>query len=259
MPTGTSKRNLWLGFRRAEVLSRNLAIRGRWENLNVMQLAGDYCAYEKAAEHLADRWVLLIGRELAIQGPLGFNALANALPGISRSVLARRLRKLQDFGLICRDGLSDSHQGRYRLAPAGLNLIPTLMSLNDWAERWIPEDPAVIEHDPDVVTFWLSRRIDGQSLPETPAVLVFQIGGPTEQHVWLVLQAGAEPSLCIEDPLLDQDRYLYVEADADALLPIARGLVSWQQAIGNQSVSVYGDPAIVRSFPAWFQESTAAS
>jgi len=218
-----------------------------------MLRAGDYCSYEKAAEHLADRWIFLIARELALHGPLGFNALADALPGISRSVLARRLRKLQDFGLIARDRSSRPHLAPYRLAPAGQHLVPTLTLLNEWAERWIPEDPAVIEHDPDVITFWLMQRVYGERLPTTPAVLVFQIGGPSTQQAWLVLQQGAEPSLCIEDPLLAPDRYLYVEAGADALLPLARGLTGWHQAIRSGSVSVYGDPSLLRTLPSWFQ------
>ena len=215
--------------------------------------SGDYCSFEKAAEHLADRWVFLIGRELALHGPLGFNAIAVALPGISRSVLARRLRKLQDFGLVVRDTSTRPHLAPYRLAPAGLHLVPMLAMLNEWAERWIPEDPAVIEHDPEVINFWLTLRLDRERLPMTPAVLVLQVGGPSSQQAWLVLQRGAEPSLCIEDPLLPAERYLYVEADAEALLPIARGHVGWSDALRNRSVQVYADPAMLNDLPTWFQ------
>ena len=60
-----------------------------------MKPSDDYCSFTKAVEHLGDRWSLLIVRELAIHGSLGFNALADTLPSISRSVLARRLRKLE--------------------------------------------------------------------------------------------------------------------------------------------------------------------
>jgi DNA-binding HxlR family transcriptional regulator len=224
-----------------------------WENWRVTVPAGDFCSFEKAAEHLADRWVFLIGRELAIHGPLGFNAIADALPGISRSVLARRLRKLQDFGLVARDGSSNARQAPYRLAPAGLHLVPMLTMLNDWAERWIPEDPAVIEQDPEVINFWLTLRLDHDQLPTKPAVLVFQVGGPSSQQAWLVLQHGAEPSLCIEDPLLPAERYLYVEADANALLPIARGQISWTDALRNRTVEIYADPEILKALPNWFQ------
>lgn len=222
-----------------------------------MQPVGDYCSFEKAAEHLADRWVFLIARELALHGSLGFNALADALPGVSRSVLARRLRKLQEFGLIVRKSENGSRSISYQLAPAGQHLIPTLMSLNNWAERWIPEDPAVAQRDPDVITFWISRRVDEKSdLPRTPAVLVFQVGGPSSQQSWLVLQRGTEPSLCLEDPLLAPERYVYVEADADALYPISRGDQDWRDAIQRRSVHLYGEPRLLRALPDWFQPAT---
>jgi hypothetical protein len=61
--------------------------------------------------------------------------------------------------------------------------------------------------------------------------------------------AGA---LCREDPLLDPDRYVYVEADAAQLYPIARGLRDWRAAIADGSVHLYGDPALVHDLPSWF-------
>src|SRR5215211_1342947 len=79
-----------------------LLLRGReWDNRRVGQ-KGDYCAFTKTVEHLGDRWSLVILRELTLHGPRGFNVLADGLPGISRSVLAARLRKLEELELIAR-------------------------------------------------------------------------------------------------------------------------------------------------------------
>lgn len=91
---------------------------------------GEYCPYNKAVEHLGDRWSLLIVKELAMHGSSGFNALADGLPGVSRSVLARRLRKLGELGLIARDASVRTRVAPYRLAPAGQQLVPTLLSLD---------------------------------------------------------------------------------------------------------------------------------
>ena len=69
-----------------------------------------YCSFTKAIEHLGDRWSLFILRALAMLGPQGFNELATGLPGrISRSVLADRLRKLENLGLV-------AHAGRVQAA-----------------------------------------------------------------------------------------------------------------------------------------------
>jgi DNA-binding HxlR family transcriptional regulator len=222
-----------------------------------MTESGDYCSFEKAVEHLGDRWSLLIIRELAMQGPRGFNSLADSLPGISRSVLVRRLRKLEDFGLIARETSLRPRLSPYRLAPAGEQLVPTLESLVQWADRWAPEDPAAAQHDPDVIGFWLTLRVDMRDLPDPPVVMVFAINGPRTREAWLVLQRGAAPSLCDEDPGLNPDRYLYVEADGDALYAISRGLRDWAAAITNRSVRLYGLPDLIRALPAWFLPANA--
>ena len=52
-----------------------------------------YCPVAHATEILGDRWTLLIVREM-LGGASGFNELQRGLPGISRSVLADRMRSL---------------------------------------------------------------------------------------------------------------------------------------------------------------------
>ena len=106
-----------------------------------------YCSFTKAIEHLGDRWSLLIVRQLGVFGPLGFNELARSLPGrISRSVLTERLRRLETLGLVSREESTG-----YRLTTVGAGLMPVLYSLRGWAETWLPDDPAMMERDPDVV------------------------------------------------------------------------------------------------------------
>jgi len=218
-----------------------------------MKPSGDYCSFTKAVEHLGDRWSLLIVRELAIHGPLGFNALADMLPSISRSVLARRLRKLEDLGIIERTGRPGAARpAPHRLTPAGEQLVPTLMSLWSWSERWVPEDPAMLQRDPDVIVLWITHRADPSTAPERRAVLEFEFGGRTKK-IWLVLERGALPSICFEDPGLPPERYVHVEADATTLYPISRGLRTWGSAIADLSVALYGDPDLVRAMPGWFR------
>ena len=214
---------------------------------------GEYCPYTKAAEYLGDRWVLLIVRGLAVFGPQGFNALAAALPGVSRSVLARRLRALEALGLIARGAAGRGRPSPYRLAPAGEQLVPTLLSLHRWAERWVPEDAALARRDPAVLTWWLAQRVDPGAVPAGPVVLAFDVRGPRPQRVWLVLERGAPPSGCLEDPGLALERYVYVEADGAALDPIARGRRAWGAALADGSVRLYGEPALVRALPDWFR------
>ncbi len=218
-----------------------------------MGSSGDYCAFTKAVEHLGDRWSLVIVRELLIHGTLGFNALADGLPGISRSVLAARLRKLEDLEVITRDLASRKRGPGYRLTHAGRELEPVLRGLWSWSLRFVPEDPAMVERDPDIVVAWLSRRIDIGCAPARAAVVDLDIAGTDARRFWIVLERGLDPSICIEDPRLATDRYVYVEADIRVLYPIARGTRDWSSAIADGTVRLFGDPSLIRTLPTWFR------
>lgn len=216
----------------------------------------EYCAFTKAVEHLGDRWSLLIVRELAMFGPQGFNALATGLPGrVSRSVLAGKLRKLEEIGLLARDPSVPGKSAPYCLTPAGEQLMPTLKSLWGWAEHWIPEDPAVAQRDPAVILWWLRHRVDPASAPEQQVAIEMDIR-EVPDRTWLLLARGAEANVCLEDPMLGEERYVYVEAGAADLLPVARGQRTWADAIDDRSVTAYGPPELVAAMTGWFSPGT---
>ncbi len=213
----------------------------------------EYCAFTKAVEHLGDRWSLLVVRELAMFGPQGFNTLASGLPGrISRSVLTEKLRKLEDLGLVARDPSVQSRRAPYCLTPAGEQLVPTMTSLWEWAKHWVPEDPAMAQRDPVVILWWLRHRVNAEAVPDRQVAIELAIGGDDGVAQWLLLARGTDPELCLEDPQLSEERYVYVDADASSLDPIARGVRSWGDAIADGSVHVYGEPVLVASLPGWF-------
>lgn len=119
-----------------------------------MRSYGQYCPVAKASELLGDRWVLLIVREM-LYGPHCFNELERGLPGISRSVLAARVRRLQRDGVI--EKRSD---GRYAFTAAGEALRPVVHALGDWVAQWVMADPAPAELDPELLMLFISRHID---------------------------------------------------------------------------------------------------
>jgi hypothetical protein len=167
-------------------------------------------------------------------------------------VLAARLKKLEDLELITRDRSAGRGVPGYQLTYAGRELQPILRGLWGWSLRFVPEDPAMAERDPDIVIRWLSDRIDPSSVPDRTVVIDLDVTGTGVRRFWLVLEHGTVPSLCIEDPCLAGDRYVFVEADVRALYPIARGTRDWSEAIADRSVLLAGDPALVRALPTWF-------
>lgn len=219
----------------------------------------EYCAFTKAVEHLGDRWSLLIVREIAQFGPQGFNTLATGLPGrVSRSVLAAKLRKLEELGLLARDPSVPGRAAPYCLTPAGEQLQPTLMSLWSWAEHWIPEDPAMAARDPTAILWWLRHRVTQAALPAQQVAIEITMREADPERTWLLLSRDTEPNLCLEDPMLGDERYVYVEAGADDLLPVARGRRTWADAIADRSVTAYGPPELVSAMPGWFAAPAGA-
>jgi DNA-binding HxlR family transcriptional regulator len=214
--------------------------------------SSDYCAFAKAVEHFGDRWSLVIVRELMLRGTLGFNGIAEGLP-ISRSVLAARLRKLEDLGVIERaEGLGSGVPG-YRLTHSGRALRPILSGLRTWSERFVPQDPAMVERDPDIVPMWLTQRLDPNAFPARPVVIDLTVDGSGAKRFWLVLEGGLEPSACIEDPCLDGGRYVFLESDVPGLYPVARGERSMRAAVEDGSVRLFGEPDLVQALPSWFR------
>jgi DNA-binding HxlR family transcriptional regulator len=218
------------------------------------QQATEYCSFTKAIDHLGDRWNLLIMRELGMRGPKGFNELAADIPGhISRSVLTTRLRRLVTLGLIAPPAERESPRV-YRLTPVGSGLVPTLESLRLWSHEWLPEDPAMVEDDPDIALGWMVGRAKVPSLPRRPAVLEISVlDGAT---YWLVLDSGAGPYGCLTDPALDPSRYVYLAAALPTVLALARGRRGWSESLNDGAVLASGPPDLIAQLPTWFAETT---
>jgi DNA-binding HxlR family transcriptional regulator len=218
-----------------------------------------YCSFTKAIEHLGDRWVLLIVRELGVFGPLGFNELATALPGrISRSVLADRLRRLEILGLVSR---GDGHRAHapYRLTAVGASLMPTILSLRGWADSWLPDDPDMLEREPAIVLSWLAQRVAPEHSPTRPVVIELRLHHRPDPRYWLVIQRDLEPYGCLTDPFLDTGRYVYLVSAMSTYVALARGRLDWADAFQDGSLTAAGDPELVSRVATWFQRSPELS
>src|SRR5919109_2741639 len=68
-----------------------------------MRSYGQFCAMAKALDVVGDRWSLLIVRELMLLGPSRYTDIQNGLPGIASNLLADRLRRLEEAGVVKRE------------------------------------------------------------------------------------------------------------------------------------------------------------
>ena len=135
-----------------------------WRQLALAVLAFDYCPVAKSVEVLGDCWCLLLVREM-LRGVDRFNELERSVPGISRSVLAQRLRHLEREGVVDRRVTGDGRTGSYRLTDAGYELGGVVAALNDWGVRWRVPDGGPSDIDPDGLMLWVRRHVVLDQLP----------------------------------------------------------------------------------------------
>jgi DNA-binding HxlR family transcriptional regulator len=92
--------------------------------------------FHAAIELIGKRWTGAIVCALT-DGPLRFGELAKAVPGLSDRLLSRRLRELEDEGLVERDVEPGSPvRVTYSLTEVGTELGPAIAELKAWARRW---------------------------------------------------------------------------------------------------------------------------
>ncbi|WP_329117499.1 winged helix-turn-helix transcriptional regulator [Streptomyces sp. NBC_01353] len=97
------------------------------------------CAIAQAAAVVGDWWSLLLVRETA-RGRYRFDELQSEL-GISRKVLAERLNHLVDSGVLDKVPYQEGPvRHEYRLSATGRALLPVLVAMQDWADRWLLGD-----------------------------------------------------------------------------------------------------------------------
>lgn len=93
------------------------------------------CSLPAALESMGERWSFLILRA-AFNGLHHFEEFQLEL-GIARNILANRLARLVEHGILKRDAMpEDRRKIEYRLTDKGAALLPTMVALRQWGERW---------------------------------------------------------------------------------------------------------------------------
>lgn len=94
------------------------------------------CPVEATAHILGARWTLQIIHHLRRRRR--FCELQELAGGVNPTTLSRRLKFLEEQGLIRRLPISDAPPHvEYELTEMGRDLLPVLDALARWAERWL--------------------------------------------------------------------------------------------------------------------------
>ena len=102
----------------------------------VRQTRRSGCPLSLALDILGDAWTLLVVRDVLFKRLRTFNQFLEAGEGIASNVLADRLARLEEAGILSRrphDG--DGRRVVYGLTRKGLDLAPALVELILWSDR----------------------------------------------------------------------------------------------------------------------------
>ena len=99
------------------------------------------CSLPAALESMGERWSFLILRA-SFNGLHHFEEYQAEL-GIARNILANRLLRLVEHGILERTAMpEDRRKIEYKLTPKGEALLPAMLALRQWGERWETGTPA---------------------------------------------------------------------------------------------------------------------
>ena len=137
------------------------------------------CGLPQALEVMGERWSFMILRA-SFNGLHHFEEFLSEL-GIARNILSNRLAKLVEHGILKREPCADDRRKiEYRLTEKGFDLLPAMIALRQWGQKYgaefVVEDPVLVD--------------DNDRLPIGPVSILAHDGRIlTHQDLWMVKRA----------------------------------------------------------------------
>jgi DNA-binding HxlR family transcriptional regulator len=95
------------------------------------------CPISTALDIFGDKWTLLVVRDLLFKEKRTYGEFLDSEEKIATNILADRLTQLEAAGIISKEKHPDSNAKiLYNLTAKGINLIPVLVEIISWSERY---------------------------------------------------------------------------------------------------------------------------
>ena len=227
-----------------------------------MKSYGQYCPVARASEILSQRWTLLLLRDL-LGGIRRFNDLRRGVPLMSPSLLSRRLKELEKWGMVVRVRDAGSGAVEYHATPMALELRPVLDLLGAWGQRWVRNRLVDDELDVNLLMWDVSLRVDPKRFGPGRTVIGFEY---TDQprlkkddwwvDKWWLVMADGESDLCLRDPGFEVD--LHILTDLRTMTKVWMGDIPVREALRSGGIELHGARALADSFEDWLPLSSHA-
>jgi len=202
------------------------------------------CVLAYAFDLLGERWTFLIVRELFL-GPRRFGDLHASLPGIGTNLLSKRLKELEEAGLVTATG---EQRASYRLTDTGEELRPTLRALMLWSIKYFmarpdpsPPRECIFSNDlqPDSVALAVEMFANECAMKAPNYVLHLMI----DDHAYTYYFMNGE---MIARRGADAPAVARIETDVATLMQAMRSEIYLDEMRRRSKIS--GDPAVVTHF-----------
>jgi DNA-binding HxlR family transcriptional regulator len=209
---------------------------------------GQFCPVAKASDIIGERWTVLILRELLL-GTTRYNDFQRALSRISPTLLSKRLKMLEEKGLVVRKRPPGAKSYEYHLTACGRELEPIIEHLAVWGMRWARGQMTDVELDVEFLMWDLQRRLQTERLPDGETVLCFEFDELERFRTWWLVICQGKVDLCSENPGKEVD--LYINSTVRDLALIWRGDVPMAEALRSQSIRTHGNVHLARTIQDW--------
>lgn len=210
---------------------------------------GQFCPVAMAAEIICSRWTALVVREL-LCGSTRFNDIRRGVPLMSPTLLSKRLKELEEAGVVAVVPAGPAGVFDYRLTEAGEDLRTVVMSLGLWGQRWVESSLSLKNLDPGLLMWDMRRSLDPTPLPPKRCTIKFTFPEvvAAKQHYWLVVDKG-KVDLCSTDPGFEVD--LFVRSALHTMTAIWMGHTTVRKESDAGRVELIGDKGVARSMQSW--------
>ncbi len=220
---------------------------------------GQFCPVAMAAEVLCTRWTMVLLREL-VAGSTRFNELRRGVPRMSPALLSKRLRELEQAGVVERapaPGAPDTVA--YRLTPAGRDVLPVVEAIGMWGQKWVETEPSLENLDVELLMWDMRRNLNTDPVPAVQTVIEFVYPDlpRSQSRWWLIVEPDRTVDLCHVDPGFDVD--LYATVDLRTMTEIWMGLRSVANAVDRDVLVLVGPQAMIDTMQSWLGLSPFAA
>src|SRR5207344_2261662 len=111
--------------------------------------------------------------------------LRRGTPLMSPALLTKRLRTLEEQGLVSREPNANGHGWLYRPTPAAEELKPLIVFMGHWGQRWVGSTLGRGDLDPGALMWFIYRKMPKDDLPSHRVVVHLEfIDARRMKHFW---------------------------------------------------------------------------